>query len=86
MTLCIKPTFILVLGDRLWKHLPDLGRIAGDRIPDASRTETWNYPIQSTFALAYGIQHPSRGFNGRKWNQHVQNAMTQAKGKSPISR
>lgn len=71
----LSPHFILVLGDRLWSRLPKLGQIAGAEVNGAPRSSTWLFPFIKGAALAYGIKHPSTGFNGRTWNPYIKRAM-----------
>lgn len=74
----LSPEFMVVLGDRLMRRLPSLGRIPGTPISDAPRTTTWIYSLGNVPTFAYGIMHPSRGFNGRSWHPHVLTAINYA--------
>lgn len=74
----LKPSFVLVLGVRLWRRLPDLGRIPGGDVGEASQKATWCYPTSAGASLAYGINHPSTGFNAGNWHPHVRAAMKKA--------
>lgn len=74
----LKPNFILVLGVRSWRRLPDLERVPGENVEGAPRKTTWCYPNSAGSSLAYGINHPSSGFNARKWHPHVKAAMKKA--------
>lgn len=66
------PQVLIVLGYRLWNHLPALGRVADQPIEGASQTQTWRYPLSNGgTCLAYGIRHPSSGFTGSKWQPHI---------------
>lgn len=76
----LSPNFMLVLGDRLMNRLPSLGRVPGTPISDAPRTTTWIYTLGNMPTFAYGIKHPSTGFNGRNWHPHVLAALEYAKG------
>lgn len=68
----LAPQVLIVLGYRLWNHLPNLGRVADKPIDGASQTQTWRYPLPSGgTCLAYGIRHPSSGFTGSKWQPHI---------------
>lgn len=76
----LSPEFMLVLGDRLMGRLPSLGRIPGMPISGALRTTTWIYSLGNVPTFAYGIKHPSTGFNGRNWHPHVMTALEYATG------
>lgn len=83
----LQPEFALLLGYALWDNAPDLDGRAGPEIAGAAQTGTWLYPLRSGGScLAYGIRHPSSGFNGRQWHDPVRTALALAAGgsKGPV--
>lgn len=68
----LAPQVLIVLGYRLWNHLPNLNGAPDKPIDGASQTQTWRYPLPNGGScLAYGIRHPSSGFTGPKWQPHI---------------
>lgn len=76
----LSPNFMLVLGDRLMNRLPSLERVSGKPISNAQRTSTWIYSLGNVTTFAYGIKHPSTGFNGCYWHPHVMEALEYSRG------
>ena len=71
------PRVIIVLGYRLWRHLPPVSRLDGPKIIGSKQTDTWYYPIPNgESCLTYAIQHPSTGFNGTDWYPYVQRVIS----------
>ena len=70
-----RPEFVLVLGRRLWHHLPDDGG-PGPSMSGAPYPETWLYRVANrSKAVAFSVRHPGRAFNGRTWHPHVMKAL-----------
>lgn len=75
----LKPQFVLVLGYRLWEMTPNFKGTRGPSIVGDDRNLTWIYQLADGSAFAYGIKHPSSGFNGLRWNPLIMTASTIAK-------
>ena len=57
----LKPDHILVLGQRLWEHLPDHGRPGPTISLKIGMRDTWYYPVggKNQVAIATWVYHPS---------------------------
>jgi len=67
----LEPDIMVVLGYELWQRLPELAGSRGPTIVNAKQPDTWRYPTRQQGCLAYGIRHPSSGFNGRYWYPYI---------------
>lgn len=75
----LSPQAIIVMGYRLWNHVPDLDGSADFAMDDGKGMRTWRYPLKhGGSALAYPIRHPSSGFNGAKWHPFIRKAIVMA--------
>ena len=70
-----KPDVVVVLGYRVWIHLPDCWGHEGPLLRGARYDETWIYPHSRGSALAFGIRHPSSGFSGTTWHAVVRRGL-----------
>ena len=73
----LKPHVIIILGMRLWKHLPKKHDSKSFRV-DGRTTDTiiYNYPNGQCFA--FPIYHPSAGFNSDRWGKVIKKGISNA--------
>lgn len=68
----LAPQVVIVLGYRLWKHMPVHKGKRTREVQGAPQTETRRYPLSDgSSCLAYAIRHPSAGFNRDDWYPHI---------------
>ena len=77
-----KPDVVVVLGYRLWIHLPDEWGLQGPALRGARYDETWIYPHENGSALAFAVKHPSAGFSGKRWHHVVRRGLALAERQS----
>lgn len=75
----LKPGFILVLGSRLWEHMPCSNADKGSKIEGAWDPQTWIYSYSSGNALAYCVRHPSSAFSALTEHQYILVAINEAR-------
>lgn len=68
----LKPGCILVLGERLWKRLPEPFKEGQEvSVPGKTRTTRIYATSENTYALAGRINNPSSGFGSNHWHPWV---------------
>lgn len=73
----LQPELVVVLGRPNWWNIQRLGS-AGPPINGARYTETQWLRHAGGSCLAYGIKHPSGGFNGQYWHPFIMRALALA--------
>ena len=71
----LRPTHIVVCGDRLWRNMPyfDPQGSEGSKVLLADREfHIGQYMAGSASPFAMCIRHPQGGFNGREWYPRLQ--------------
>ncbi|MGA3172549.1 MAG: hypothetical protein ABSE62_16225 [Chthoniobacteraceae bacterium] len=74
----LKPQLLVVLGYRLWEHVPGTGWESGPAIESKENVGTGCYKYSEGSCFVVGVKHPSSGFNGLKWNPVITEAIKTA--------
>ena len=74
----LKPELVVVLGYQLWDMLPKLAGHPGPELGCQGRPHTWFYESENNTALLFAIKHPSSGFSGDYWHEHIKRAISHA--------
>lgn len=70
----LRPQFIVGLGYRMFDNLPDFGGRYGPDLKRSPSTSTWLYPCEDSQVLLWCMRHPSSGFSGTVWHEHIAEA------------
>ena len=71
----LQPELLVVLGNRLWNHLPTEHRHPGLEVPGSPGVNTYRYTYPEGSCLALHVRHPGRAFNGQQWHGCLMNAL-----------
>lgn len=82
----LRPDFVLVLGERLWDHLPTDYNPGPKVEVDGEQKDTVWYSGNSYQALAGRIFHPSSGFDYTRWHPWIEQMLILSRGATPEKR